>query len=99
MDTPTLNHADQQHAQSGDGPHPEPPLQIFEQSNEDLRSALSRFERQHILDSLRRHHYDKIETARSLHIGLSSLYRKLQEFKIPKNLSKLDTHAPQAGGA
>ena len=68
----------------------EPPLQIFEESNEDLRAALSQFERQHIMNSLRRHHYDKIETARSLHIGLSSLYRKLEELNIPKNLSQVD---------
>ena len=46
---------------------------------------MEHFERQHILYSLRRHHYDKAETARSLGIGISSLYRKLDELQINKN--------------
>jgi two-component system response regulator PilR (NtrC family) len=58
--------------------------------NEDLRYALSQFERQHIIYSLRRHNYDKAETARQLGIGSSSLYRKMDELDIPKNLEELD---------
>ena len=46
------------------------------------------FERQHILYSLRRHDYDKAETARSLNIGISSLYRKLEELNIPKSMTE-----------
>jgi DNA-binding NtrC family response regulator len=61
---------------------------------EDLKEALAQFERQHILYSLRRHNYDKAETARSLNIGISSLYRKLEELNIPKSM----TEAP-AGSA
>ena len=60
---------------------------------EDLKEALAQFERQHILYSLRRHGYDKAETARSLNIGISSLYRKLEELNIPKAM----TEAPAAG--
>ncbi len=61
---------------------------------EDLKDALRQFERQHILSSLRRHNYDKVETARSLGIGVSSLYRKLDELEIAKTLEGEDV--PQA---
>lgn len=98
MDPNTPNSTQPQSAQPAQAGYAEPPLQIFEESNEDLRAALSQFERQHILNSLRRHRYDKIETARSLHIGLSSLYRKLEELNIPKNLSQVDAQPQQAQG-
>lgn len=55
---------------------------------EDLKEAMSQFERQHILYSLRRHNYDKAETAKHLGIGVSSLYRKLDELNIPKNVGE-----------
>ncbi|MCX5685583.1 MAG: sigma-54 dependent transcriptional regulator [Planctomycetota bacterium] len=64
---------------------------------EDLKEALNQFERQHILHSLRRHHYDKVETARNLGIGVSSLYRKMEELAVPKNLDEQgDTDRPMA---
>jgi DNA-binding NtrC family response regulator len=59
-------------------------------SGEDLKQALMQFERQHIIYSLRRHRYDKTETARNLGIGVSSLYRKLEELRIPKDLEDLE---------
>jgi len=59
---------------------------ITDDVSEDLKEALAQFERQHILYSLRRHNYDKAETAKSLGIGVSSLYRKMDELNIPKNL-------------
>jgi DNA-binding NtrC family response regulator len=62
-------------------------------SGEDLKEALTLFERQHIIYSLRRHHYDKNETARHLGIGLSSLYRKFEELGIPKDLEQQDKEA------
>ena len=46
---------------------------------DDLRTALSRFERRHILRVLDRCGGDKREAARRLGMGLSSLYRKLDE--------------------
>jgi two-component system response regulator PilR (NtrC family) len=52
---------------------------------EELRSAIEDFERQHIAACLRRYDYDKSETAKRLGIGISSLYRKLEELNIPKN--------------
>jgi DNA-binding NtrC family response regulator len=42
---------------------------------------------------LRRHRYDKAETAEHLGISVSSLYRKLDELDIPKNLEAEDQHA------
>jgi two-component system response regulator PilR (NtrC family) len=60
---------------------------------EDLKGAMSQFERQHIIYSLRRHNYDKAQTAKVLGIGISSLYRKLEELEIPKNLQETDANA------
>ena len=54
--------------------------------DEDLRETMRQFERQHIIFSLRRHGFDKAETAKHLGIGVSSLYRKLDELDISKNL-------------
>jgi DNA-binding NtrC family response regulator len=64
---------------------PAPPLN---DTGEDLKDALAQYERQHIIYSLRRHNYDKSETAKHLGIGVSSLYRKIDELNIPKNLSE-----------
>ncbi len=48
-------------------------------TSDDLRSALDRFERAHIRRVLDRAGGDKREAARRLGLGLSSLYRKLDE--------------------
>jgi two-component system response regulator PilR (NtrC family) len=61
---------------------------ITDEVGEDLKDALRQFERQHILYSLRRHKYDKTETAKHLGIGVSSLYRKLDELDIAKTLDE-----------
>ncbi len=58
---------------------------VSDEASEALKDALREFERQHILYSLRRHNYDKAETAKQLKIGVSSLYRKLDELNIPKD--------------
>jgi DNA-binding NtrC family response regulator len=63
---------------------------ISDDVGEDLKTAMEHFERQHILYSLGRHNYDKAETARSLGIGVSSLYRKLDELKINKQEGEAD---------
>ncbi len=60
---------------------------------EDLKQAMNRFERQHIIQTLRRHHYDKTETAAHLAISVSSLYRKLDELGVPKHLEQEDEKA------
>lgn len=69
---------------------------ITDDVSEDLKEALAQFERQHILYSLRRHGYDKAETARSLNIGISSLYRKLEELNIPKSMTEAPSEAASA---
>jgi two-component system response regulator PilR (NtrC family) len=61
---------------------------VSDDVGEDLKEALRQFERQHILYSLRRHNFEKTQTARSLGIGVSSLYRKLDELNIPKNIGE-----------
>jgi DNA-binding NtrC family response regulator len=61
---------------------------ITDDVGEDLKEALRQFERQHILYSLRRHQYDKTQTAQHLGIGVSSLYRKLEELNIAKTLDE-----------
>ncbi len=48
----------------------------------NLRGATRNFERQHILQALATCDNNKIDAARALGIGLSSLYRKLEELKI-----------------
>ena len=70
---------------------------LSDEVGEELKQALRQFERQHIIYSLRRHHYDKTETARHLGIGVSSLYRKLDELDIPKNLDETESASPAAG--
>ena len=66
---------------------------ITDEIGEDLKDALQQFERQHILYSLRRHNYDKNETAKHLGIGVSSLYRKMDELNLPKSLGETETPA------
>lgn len=56
--------------------------------SDNLKDALRQYERQHIINMLERHTGDKTETARALGIGLSSLYRKLDELDIAKNLGE-----------
>jgi two-component system response regulator PilR (NtrC family) len=73
--------------------------EITDDVSEDLKQAISQFERQHIIYSLRRHGYDKNETAQHLGIGVSSLYRKLEELDIPKNLEELDAAERLSTGA
>ncbi|MBL4700598.1 MAG: sigma 54-interacting transcriptional regulator, partial [Phycisphaeraceae bacterium] len=56
--------------------------------SDNLKDALSQYERQHIVNMLSRHENDKALTAQSLGIGLSSLYRKLDELEIPKHVDE-----------
>ena len=61
---------------------------LADDCGEDLKEAMRQFERQHILYSLKKHGYEKQETAKYLGIGVSSLYRKLEELDIPKNVGE-----------
>ncbi|NIA20536.1 MAG: response regulator [Anaerolineaceae bacterium] len=60
------------------------PVVADHDSPNDLKSVMKVYERQHILQVLRSHNYDKNKTARVLGIGLSSLYRKMDELDIDK---------------
>lgn len=48
-----------------------------------LRDAIQSFEREHILKTIKKFNYNKDEAAKALEIGLSSLYRKMDELNIP----------------
>lgn len=50
---------------------------------DDLKEASKNFERQHIAAILRRSDGDKKKAADLLNIGLSSLYRKIEELNVP----------------
>lgn len=52
----------------------------------DLRTALHEFEKQHIVKVLAGFENNKVTTAEALGIGLSSLYRKMEELSIPRTL-------------
>jgi len=54
----------------------------------NLRKALATFEKQHILRALQEFGGDKCDVARRLGIGLSSLYRKLEEYEVPRGRSR-----------
>ncbi len=55
-------------------------------ANENLKETMRQFERQHILACLSQHGYDKAMAAECLGIGVSSLYRKIDELEIPKEM-------------
>jgi len=51
-------------------------------ADDNLQNTIKVFEKQHILRVLKRHNYDKTQAARALGVGLSSLYRKMDELDI-----------------
>ncbi len=55
---------------------------------DDLREAMRMFERRHILDVMHRCAYNKEAAAKLLGIGLSSLYRKIDELEINTDANK-----------
>lgn len=50
---------------------------------DSLKDALRNFEREHVLKTIKKFEYNKEEAAKALEIGLSSLYRKMDELEIP----------------
>ena len=50
----------------------------------DLKSTLRSYEKQYILQILQDNEFDKHVTARTLNVGLSSLYRKMDQLGIPR---------------
>lgn len=55
---------------------------------DSLKDAIAGFEREHILSVIKKFDYNKEEAAKALKIGLSSLYRKMEELNIPTKSPK-----------
>ena len=55
---------------------------------DSLKDALRNFEKEHILKTIKKFDYDKEEASKALEIGLSSLYRKMDELGIPTKSQK-----------
>ena len=70
--------------------------QRYAGQSKELRTALAEFERLHILSVLRESGYDKHEAAQTLGIGLSSLYRKMDELDVPR--TRDSNEIPAASG-
>ena len=52
-------------------------------TNRTLRDAVHNFEQEYISRLLRQYHFNKEKVAQALEISLSSLYRKIEDLKIP----------------
>jgi two-component system response regulator PilR (NtrC family) len=50
--------------------------------NQNLQTAVRAYEREHIFRVLNKHSWNKVEAAKALNVGLSSLYRKIDELEI-----------------
>jgi two-component system response regulator PilR (NtrC family) len=55
-----------------------------------LKEAVKNFEREYIINVIKNKNYNKEETAKALGIGLSSLYRKMEELNIPTKFNEKD---------
>ena len=56
--------------------------------DDDLQTTLKTCERQHIARMLSKFNFDKAEAARAMGMGLSSLYRKIDELDVKIEKSK-----------
>jgi two-component system response regulator PilR (NtrC family) len=54
---------------------------------DSIKDASKIFEREHILRIIKKFDYNKEEAAKALELGLSSLYRKMEELGIPTKLN------------
>ena len=52
------------------------------EENQNLQTAVRAYERQYILRILNKYNWNKVEAAKALNVGLSSLYRKIDELEI-----------------
>ena len=50
--------------------------------SQSLQAAVRAYEREHICRILNKHSWNKVEAAKALNVGLSSLYRKIDELEI-----------------
>ena len=58
------------------------------EENESLQMAVRAYEREHICRVLNKYDWNKVEAAKALNIGLSSLYRKMDELGIDSQRRK-----------
>jgi two-component system response regulator PilR (NtrC family) len=54
----------------------------FSEEDESLQAAIKAYEKAHIYRVLNKYDWNKIEAAKALNVGLSSLYRKIDELEI-----------------
>lgn len=66
-----------------------PYVDSIDGADDNLQNTLKAFEKQHILRVLKKHNYDKTQASRALGVGLSSLYRKMDELDIRVARAKL----------
>jgi DNA-binding NtrC family response regulator len=59
---------------------------IIQEYPDSLKDAVARFEKEHILKIIKKFELNKEEVAKALGIGLSSLYRKMDELGIPTKM-------------
>ena len=52
------------------------------EENQNLQTAVRAYEREYILRVLNKYNWNKVEAAKALNVGLSSLYRKIDELEI-----------------
>jgi DNA-binding NtrC family response regulator len=52
------------------------------EENQNLQMAIRAYEREHIYRVLNKYSWNKVEAAKALNVGLSSLYRKIDELEI-----------------
>jgi DNA-binding NtrC family response regulator len=57
---------------------------------DSLKEATREFEKEHILKIMKKYEYNKDAVSHALNIGLSSLYRKMEELGIPTKISEDD---------
>ncbi|RMD51292.1 MAG: sigma-54-dependent Fis family transcriptional regulator [Ignavibacteria bacterium] len=50
---------------------------------DSLKEAIRGFEKEHIIRTIKKYNYNKEEAAKALDIGVSSLYRKMEDYGIP----------------
>jgi two-component system response regulator PilR (NtrC family) len=62
---------------------------------EDLQTSVKAYEKEQICRALHKYHWDKAETAKALGIGVSSLYRKIDELGIVDRRERARKAGPQ----
>lgn len=55
---------------------------VSSEGYESLKAAVKIYEREHIYRVLNKYNWNKVEAAKALKVGLSSLYRKIDELKV-----------------